>query len=87
MGLFPVLAPTAFIAVLPLHFFALYCLFYLWQFVAKNLAIAEKGKEVEFPQYMWLFLLLWFFPIGIWFLQPRINQLYAARATVHPEPR
>jgi len=84
MGLLPLLAPTAFIVVLPLHFFAVGCVFYLWQFIAKNLVLAEKGREVEFPQYMGAFLLLWLFPIGIWFLQPRINRLYAARDTEHP---
>jgi hypothetical protein len=47
--------------------------------VAKNLVKAETGKRVTFYDYAGPFFLLWFFPIGVWFIQPRINQLYAEK--------
>jgi uncharacterized RDD family membrane protein YckC len=63
--------------IFPLHFFAMYCLFYDLYFVAKSLALVETGKLVSFYDYGGAFFLLWFFPIGVWFIQPRINRLHA----------
>ena len=56
----------------------LYCLFFDLNFISKSLALAETGKPVSFYDYSGPFFLIWFFPLGIWFVQPRINRLYAA---------
>ncbi|MGA9473780.1 MAG: hypothetical protein WBV36_15040, partial [Terriglobales bacterium] len=69
--------PASFAIIFPLHILAMICMFYLLNFVSKNLAIAETGKEVTFYDYAGPFFLLWFFPIGVWVVQPRINRLYA----------
>ena len=63
--------------VLPLHVLAIFCLLYCFYFVARSLATVNKGKEVAFTDYAKPLILLYFFPIGIWSIQPRINQLYA----------
>jgi len=63
----------------PLVVFATICIFYVVQFVAKTLVLAETGKVPRFRYYVIPFLLFCFFPLGIWLLQPRINQLYAER--------
>lgn len=65
--------------ILPLHFLCMICLFYDLVYVSKALALAENGKPVSFYEYAGPFFLLWFFPIGVWFVQPRINRLYAER--------
>lgn len=65
--------------IFPLHFFATFCVFYLLYFVSKSLLLAETGKPVSFHQYAGPFFLLWFFPVGVWITQPRINRLYAER--------
>jgi hypothetical protein len=62
-------------AVLPLHLFALFCLFYCFYFVAKSLATVNKERQVSFSDYGKYLFLLYFFPIGVWLIQPRINQL------------
>lgn len=62
--------------IFPLHFFAGFCMFYLLYFVSKSLVLAESAKQVSFYDYSGPFFLLWFFPIGIWIVQPRINRLY-----------
>jgi hypothetical protein len=67
------------IVIFPLHLLAVGCMFYLLSFVSKNLALAETGKEVTFYDYAGPFFLLWFFPIGVWIVQPRMNRLYAER--------
>ena len=63
--------------IFPLHFFAMFCLFYNLHFVSKSLVTVETGKPALFYNYAGPFFLLWFFPIGIWIIQPRINRLYA----------
>lgn len=65
-----------FIAViLPLHLFSMFCMFHSLYFVAKALKTAELKKEVGFPDFVLEFFLLWFYPVGIWIIQPRINKI------------
>jgi hypothetical protein len=70
-----VLAPIE--IILPLHLFAIFCMFYTFYFVAKNLAMVNKGRQVVFSDYAKPLFMLFLFPIGVWQIQPRINQLYA----------
>jgi hypothetical protein len=65
--------------ILPLHLFAMVCMFYLLYFVAKSLVLAETSKPASFSDYAGPFFLLWFFPVGIWIVQPRVNRLYSGR--------
>jgi hypothetical protein len=58
----------------------LFGVLYLVYFVSKNLVMAERGTPVSYDQYVGLFFLLWFFPIGIWIIQPKINRLYRNQA-------
>ena len=69
--------PEVILVVFPLHLLAMACMVYLLYFVAKNLVLAERSRAGSFFEYVWVCILLWWFPIGIWFLQPRINRLYA----------
>jgi len=62
--------------LIPLHLFAMVCAFYCFSFVAKCLARVETGKAQPFSKYAGTFLLLWFFPLGVWIIQPKINRLY-----------
>lgn len=61
--------------IIPLHLFSMFCIFYCMYFVAKTIKTAELQKEVEFGDFIGEFFMIWFFPIGIWFLQPRINKM------------
>lgn len=62
--------------ILPFNLSVMFCLIYNLYFVAKSLIIAETQKNASFYDYAGPFFLIWFFPIGVWFTQPRINQLY-----------
>jgi len=73
------LHPAMLEVTLPLHLLAMFCMFYLLNFVSKNLVLAETHRVVRFYDYAGPFFLLWFFPIGVWAVQPRINRLYAER--------
>ena len=76
--------PALLAIILPLHFLAMFCMFYDLYFVSKSLVLAETNKPVSFYDYAGPFFLIWFFPIGVWFTQPRINRLYAERKNIEP---
>jgi hypothetical protein len=52
-----------------------FCIFYCFYFTAKTFKTAELQKEVSFNDFVGEFFLVWFSPIGVWILQPKINQL------------
>jgi hypothetical protein len=60
-----------------LHLFAMFCIFYCIYFVAKTYKTAELQREVSFGDFVLEFFLVWFYPIGVWILQPKINQMIA----------
>lgn len=57
------------------HFFAIFCIVYTMYFTAKTFRSAEMQKEAHFSDYIGEFFLIYFFPVGIWFIQPRINSI------------
>lgn len=68
-------SPLILVIILPLHLFSMFCMFYILYFVAKTIKTVELQKEVEFSEFIVEFLLLWFFFIGIWIIQPKINEI------------
>ena len=62
-------------------FLGLICIAYIARFPAKTLVILETRKPAIFWQYLGAFFAVLFFPIGIWLLQPRVNELYATYQT------
>lgn len=66
------------IFIVPAHLFTMFCMFYLIYFCSKSLKTYELQKKLKFVDYAGEFVLLWFFPIGIWIIQPRINKIYTA---------
>jgi hypothetical protein len=67
----------AFAVVIPVHFFAAFCLIYGWYFTSRAIAVAESPRSVLFADYIGYFFGFWVLPVGIWIIQPRINRLYA----------
>jgi hypothetical protein len=61
--------------IFPLHLVATFGMFYAFIFPAKNLVIAERGQMTPFSGYLGTLFLLWLFPLGVWFIQPRLNRL------------
>ena len=74
-------SPRLFGLIIPLHLFAMVCMFYLLYFVSKSLVSAETSKPALFYDYAGPFFLLWFFPVGVWIVQPRVNRLYSTQRT------
>ncbi|MBJ6108872.1 hypothetical protein JAO73_07625 [Hymenobacter sp. BT523] len=68
-----------------LHLASMACVFYCLYFTAKALKTVERQAPVSFGEYVGEFFLLWFFPVGIWLLQPRVNRLFAPSSERPPE--
>lgn len=62
--------------IMPMHLLSMFCLFYCIYFIAKALRSVELNRLVTFSDFAGDFFLIWFFPIGIWIIQPRINRLF-----------
>ena len=58
-----------------MHLMAMVAIFYALGFTAKQLTKLEQGQDVTFFSYSGPFFLFWFFPVGIWFIQPKVNKL------------
>jgi hypothetical protein len=71
-------APTffaAFFLIIPIHLFSMFCIFYCFYFTARTIKTVELQRPVSTSDYIGEFFLIWFFFIGVWILQPRINKL------------
>lgn len=60
---------------IPLHFLMMLCILFCLFFVAKTYKTAILQRKVTFSDFAGDFFLIWFFPIGIWIVQPKINEL------------
>lgn len=62
------------LAALP-GFYVFYAFLYFLMFPARTLKSIEKNKKADIGECIGDFFLIVFLPIGIWFLQPRINKV------------
>jgi len=57
------------------HFLAVLSIFSCVIDAARFLVIAEEGRKQRFDKYIGTFLLFMFYPLGVWFLHPRIRRV------------
>ncbi|WP_303317954.1 hypothetical protein Q4Q34_18760 [Flavivirga abyssicola] len=67
--------------IIPMHLFSMFCMFYLLYFVSKTIKTTELKRTVAFSDFIGEFFMIWFFPIGIWFIQPRLNKIISEKST------
>lgn len=67
--------PGIFAVILPLHLFSMFCILHSLYFVAKTFKTAELKRKVTFSDFAGEFFMIWFYPIGIWIIQPKINKM------------
>lgn len=70
-----------FAVVMTLHMLATVCTFYAIASAAMRLKSYEVGSRVGFGGAFGTFRLIWFFPLGVWFVQPRVNKASAETAS------
>ncbi len=61
--------------IIPLHLLSMCFMFYALWFTAKQFTTLQRQETVNFFEFSGPFFMLWFFPIGVWFMQPRVNKL------------
>jgi hypothetical protein len=64
-----------FTLIIPIHLFAMFCIFYTLYFVAKTIKTVELQRAVTFIDFAIEFFLILFYPVGIWIIQPKINKM------------
>ncbi len=69
-------------AAFPFHFIAVNCIFYILFFVSRGLVITEEKKQLSIDRYIGTFILLWFFPIGVWFIHPRFRKIVKSKHVI-----
>jgi len=57
------------------HFFTVFCSFHTIYCTAKTIKLVELKRKLKFDNFIGEFFLTWFYFIGIWILQPKINKL------------
>jgi hydrogenase-4 membrane subunit HyfE len=72
--------PGIFAVIFPLHLISMFCIFSSLYFVAKTFKTAELQRNVTFSDFAGEFFMIWFFPIGIWIVQPKINKMIKEKA-------
>lgn len=65
-----------FFLLFPLSFFSIFGMFYVVYFAAKRIKTVELQAIPRFEDWIGEFFMIAFFPIGVWILQPKINELY-----------
>lgn len=66
-------------------FYLFFAIAHLYWFPAAALVSIENQKEATFSQYAGTAIQLLFWPIGIWFAQPRLNKLNQSMQQTHKE--
>lgn len=66
---------------IPLTFYVLFSYFYSIHFTAYSIHVIEKKLFGKSSDYGMLLAALFFFPIGIWFIQPKINRILETQGT------
>lgn len=62
-------------SIAPIFLIPTLCLFYCIYFIAKTYKSVDMQKRASFSDYIGIFFLIWLLPIGIWIIQPKINQM------------
>ncbi|CAM1345909.1 hypothetical protein [Tenacibaculum crassostreae] len=57
--------------IIPLHLVIMFFMIHTIYFLSKSIVVLRNQKE----GYGWYMLGFWFFPIGIWIIQPRVIEL------------
>ena len=69
--------------IIPLHLLSMFGIFHSMYFVAKTLKTVLLQKEAHFGEYVGEFFMLWFYIIGLWIIQPKINKIVEGQS---PDP-
>lgn len=61
--------------MIPLILISAGCSIYTYYHTAKTIKLVEKGNTERKPEFIGEFFMIWFYYIGVWILQPKINKM------------
>ena len=64
--------------IIPFHILSLSMILWGIGFAAKTLKCMELGQMAKFSEYLGEIVLIWFSMIGLWVIQPKLNELAKA---------
>ncbi len=70
--------------MLPMHMLSMVGIFYGIWFTARQFKSLQEKQDADFLIFSSMFFLLFIFPLGIWIIQPAVNQLYAELESGEP---
>ncbi len=68
--------------IIPLHLLSMFGIFYAIYIAAKTLKTIELKRKVHFSDFVSEFFLIWFYFVGVWVIQPKINEIAKEENTV-----
>jgi len=77
--------PFIFLGFIPLGLFVAFCAFYAFWFAGKAVKTAELKRQVKFGDFVAEFFLFWFYPVGVWIIQPNIRKIIDGDDQQHPD--
>lgn len=60
--------------ILPFHFGAMFCIFLLIILTSRTIIKFEKEENLQESSGIGLFFGIWYYFIGIWYIQPKLNE-------------
>jgi hypothetical protein len=72
--------------ILPAHFYGMYCIFYSPWFIGKAIATIERNEMATFDHYAGNFFLLLLGPLGIRWMHPKVQRIFAVKEEVVMQP-
>jgi hypothetical protein len=66
--------------LVPFHVTAMAGSFYSLVFTARQLVSLREQREAKYSDYLPTFFLMWFNPIGVWFIQPMVKELLGSQS-------
>ncbi|HOI27775.1 MAG TPA: hypothetical protein PLN63_09085 [Paludibacteraceae bacterium] len=67
------------------YILVLAAMFYIFYFTAKTIKMAEYQHDVKLSDYIAEIFMVWLLPIGIWFIQPKVNKIVSEEMNVEEE--
>ena len=61
--------------IIPLHTYLMWSILYFFYFAAKMLVSIIEGKVVGIEKSIGYFFAFFFFPIGVWYIQPKVQKI------------
>ena len=71
--------------LLPMHMISMVSIFYVFWFTASKYKSLLENEDADFLIFSSTFFLMFIFPLGVWIIQPSVNELFHRLTTAESE--